>query len=230
MSLIHAARQYTLNHQDKSNYIAPMVKNLLLTIFFAAGALLFTSRAQAARETAAIQTTDSISDNGFERESLVPRSTLSLAFSHFTWGAEAGSSLDMTSHDLSTFDADVLIGFKNSFIKIVGFGAGLHRSIHSGNNMIPVYAVFRSSFRSKPSLCFLNLQAGYSFNTYGDSKTMSDLYGALGLGINLQKTSKASSYVILSLACQHLNDKNKEAVKFDTNYILFAKLMIGVTF
>ncbi len=208
-----------------------MVKNLLLTIFFAAGALLFPSRAQAAREaTTAKATTDTISKNGFERESLVPRSTLSLAFSHFTWGAEAGSSLDMTSHDLSTFDADVLIGFKNSFIKIVGFGAGIHRSIHSGNNMIPVYAVFRSSFRSKPSLCFLNLQAGYSFNTYGDSKTMSDLYGALGIGVNLQKTSKASSYVILSLACQHLNDKNKESINFDTNYILFAKLMIGVTF
>lgn len=221
-----------------------MVKNLLRTFFFAAGALLFASSASAAEEPkivtiktkSAVLTTDSasyttaIQNEVFERESLAPKSTLSLAFSHFTWGAEVGSSLDMTSHDLSTFDADVLIGFKNSFIKIVGFGAGIHRSIHSGNNLIPVYAVFRSSFRNKPSLCFLNMQAGYSFNTYGESGTISDLYGALGVGINLQKTSKASSYVILSLACQHLNEKNKEAVKFDTNYIVFATLKIGVTF
>lgn len=208
-----------------------MVRNLLKTIFFAAGALLFANPAVAAKDVNNIEPcTDSICSDKFERESLVPRKTLSLAFSHFTWGAEAGSSLDMTSHDLSTFDADVLVGFKNSFIKIAGFGVGMHRSIHSGNNMVPVYAVFRTSFRSRPSLCFFNLQAGYSFNTYSDADTKGDLYGALGLGINLQKTSLASSYVILSLACQHLGNANKTSIKFDTDYVFFAKLMIGVNF
>lgn len=214
-----------------------MVKNILRTFFFAAGALLLASSASAAEETKnATFTTDSVASSAsgqqsaFERESLAPKSTRNLSSSHFTWGAEVGSSLDMTSHDLSTFDADVLIGFKNSFINIVGVGAGIHRSIHSGINLFPVYAVFRSSFRTKPSLCFLNVQAGYSFRTYGENKTISDLYGALGLGINLHKSSRASSYIILSLECQHLNEKNKVALQFDTGYIFFAKLMIGVTF
>lgn len=192
------------------------------------GALFFASPASAAKtvETNA----DSVNTYVSERESLVPKKTLSLAFSHFTWGAEAGSSLDMTSHDLSTFDADVLAGFKNSFIKIAGFGAGIHRSINSGNNMIPVYAVFRTSFRSILSLCFLNFQAGYSFNTYSSGGVRSDLYGALGIGVNLQKTSLVSSYVILSLACQYLGNANNTAIKFDTDYIFFTKLVIGVNF
>lgn len=202
-----------------------MVKNILKSLFFAAGALLFASPAAAAVESVPdFKAADVQPSEAFERESLVPKKTLSLAFSHFTWGAEVGSSLDMTSHDLSTFDADVMLGFKNSFIKMVGFGAGIHRSIHSGNNMIPVYAVFRSSFKSKPSLCFFNLQAGYSFNSYGKNDTQGNLYGAVGIGINLQKTSLASSYVILSLAYQHLSNANREAIKFDTNNIYFAKI------
>ena len=90
-----------------------------------------------------------------ERESIFPAKSLSLAFSHFTWGAEVGSSIDLTGYDLSTIDVDVLFGYKNSFIRMAGFGAGVHRSVHRGDNFIPVYASIQTSFRSRPSLCFL---------------------------------------------------------------------------
>lgn len=165
-----------------------------------------------------------------ERESIFRSRPLSLAFSHFTWGAEAGASLDLTSHDLSTFDVDVLLGYKNSFIKLAGVGAGIHRSVHKGNNFIPVYAVFRSSFRSRPSLLFLNVQAGYSFNSFGDGKSVGDFMGALGVGINLQQTRTAKSYFVLSAAYQYFNAENQEKIGIYSNYIFFARLMFGVNF
>lgn len=165
------------------------------------------------------------------RESIFKSKTGSLDKSHFTWGAEAGSSLDLTSHDLSTFDVDVLLGYKDSFVKLVGIGAGIHRSIHTGNNFIPVYGVFRTSFRRKPSLLFMNLQAGYSFNTISDSGTIGDFTGALGVGINLQQTRKAKSYIILSAVYQYFSKSNMDKIDIvDTNYIFFARLAVGVNF
>lgn len=165
-----------------------------------------------------------------ESESLFPSKNRNLAFSHFTWGAEAGSSLDLTSHNLSTFDVDVLLGYKNSFLKIAGVGAGIHRSVSSGNYFIPVYGVLRTNFRNKPSLFFMNLQAGYSFNSVGDSETIGDFYGALGVGINLQQSRTAKSYVILSASYQHFNDANKDKTSIDKSYIFFGRLVIGVNF
>ncbi len=161
---------------------------------------------------------------------IFPGKSHSLAFSHFTWGAEAGSSLDLTTNDLSTFDVDVVLGFKNSFIKLAGIGAGIHRSIHTGNNFIPVYAVLRTSFRRKPSLFFLNLQAGYSFNSISDAGTLGDFTGALGVGINLQQSSVAKSYIILSGAYQYFSTANLQKIDLDQHYIFFARLVIGVNF
>ena len=225
-----------------------MVKIIKTIIVFAMG-LLFFSQAHASeiRETDTGKMNYSQSDNRTERdiqnientgvsdddnirESFFPQKSRSLSFSHFTWGAEAGSSLDLTSHDLSTFDVDVLLGYKDSLIKLAGIGAGIHRSIHTGNNFIPVYGVIRTSFRRKPSLLFMNLQAGYSFNTISDNGTLGDFYGALGVGVNLQQTQRAKSYIILSAAYQYFSQANKEKINMDSNYIFFARLVVGVNF
>lgn len=165
-----------------------------------------------------------------QRESFFPEKSLSLSFSHFTWGAEIGSSLDLTSNDLSTFDVDVVLGFKNSLFKLIGVGAGIHRSIHTGNNFIPVYFVFRSSFSKKPSLFFLNFQSGYSFNSIAGSGSFGDWTGALGIGINLKQTSVAKSYIVLSCAYQHINQSYLEQSPLSIEHVVFAKLMIGVNF
>lgn len=170
------------------------------------------------------------SQQSYATESLFPSKSKTLSFSHFTWGAEAGSSLDLTSNDLSTFDVDVLLGYKNKFIKLLGFGAGIHRSIHTGNNFIPVYAVIRTSFRSKPSLFFLNIQGGYSFNNIADSGLIVDFTSSLGLGINLQQTQVSKSYIIISACYQHFDEVHRKLFDIDSRNITFARLVIGVNF
>lgn len=161
---------------------------------------------------------------------LFPEKSRNLALSHFTWGAEFGSSIDMTGQNLSTFDLDLNFGYKNSYIKIAGVGVGIHRSIKSGDNYIPVYAVFRSSFRKKPSLCFLNVQIGYSFNTIHNAPTFGDFSSTLGLGINLMQSRRAKSYIMVSLGNRHFSQNHKSLIKLDTKNVLVAKLQIGVNF
>lgn len=236
----------------------PMTKSGIRYLLFAAGFLLMALPANAEKKTFVVRNNgtvdatvpeakvDSVTegDTFFDQgalvmldekesgrpESIFPEQSKNLALSHFTWGAEFGSSIDMTAHNLSTFDLDVNLGFKNSFIKLAGVGAGIHRSIATGDNYIPVYAVLRTSFRRRPSLFFLNLQVGYSFNTISDSPIFGDFSSALGLGVNLSQSRRAKSYIILSAGTRHFNENHKSTINLDTRYIYLAKLVIGVHF
>ena len=158
------------------------------------------------------------------------KSTESLDKSHFTWGAEAGTSIDITAHDMSTFDVDVLLGYKNSFLNMAGIGVGVHRTIRSGDNFIPIYATLRSSFRPGRSLLFMNMRFGYSFNTIGDSPTFGDFNAAIGMGINLSQSRRARTYILLNLAYRHFNERHKNLISLDTSYVYIAQLMCGVNF
>ncbi|MDE6536682.1 MAG: hypothetical protein K2M13_01390 [Muribaculaceae bacterium] len=150
---------------------------------------------------------------------------------HFTWGADVGASIDLTAHDLSTFDLDFILGYKNSLFKILGVGAGIHRTVQGGDNFIPVYALIRTSFTTRPSLLFFNARIGYSFNTIDDSPTFGDFNSALGLGINLFQSRKAKTYMILSAAYRYFNERHKNAIeRIDTKSIWIAQLQFGVNF
>lgn len=165
-----------------------------------------------------------------KRESIFGDSP-SLENSHFTWGADAGASIDLTGHDMSTFDIDILLGYKNRVIKTVGVGVGIHRSVLGHDNFIPIYLLFRSSFTSKPSLCFLNIRAGYSFNTIEDSPMFGDYNAAIGCGFNLSRSKSASTYLICNLGYRYFNERHRNYVeRIDTHAVWTAQLQFGVNF
>ncbi len=205
------------------NNILPAVKTMILT----AGMLLTAASINANTNIPG----DTISQKGKERESLFPERSQSLAKSHFTWGAEAGASLDLTGHDMSTFDVDVLFGYKNSYMRMLGIGAGIHRTVQGGDNFIPIYATIQTSFRKKPSLLFMSAKIGYSFNTINDSPTFGDLVSALGIGINLSRSKLASSYIILSAGYRYFNRRHINMIdRLDQHYVYIAQLRFGVSF
>lgn len=203
------------------NSLIPAVKAIVLT-----AGILLSNVSMNAENTNSI---DSI--QAANRESLFPESSKSLAKSHFTWGAEAGASLDLSGHDMSTFDVDVLFGYKNSYIRMLGIGAGIHRTIQGGNNFIPIYATIQTSFRKKPSLLFMSARIGYSFNTINDSPTFGDLASTLGIGINLSRSRLASSYILLSAGYRYFNKRHIDMVdRLNQHYVYIAQLRFGVSF
>lgn len=242
------------NHTSTTD-IKPMTKNILRNIFLAIG-LLFSGTASMVKaeiityrvknngsltvKADSVKEQEQYFDSGalvnipdkrdHKTESLFPDKSIDLGKSHFTWGAEFGSSIDMTAHNMSTFDLDVNFGYKNAYFKIIGVGAGFQRSIDSGNNFLPVYAVIRTSFRKRPSLCFLNLQAGYSFSTLKGSKTHGDLISTLGCGINLTQSRYAKSYIIISACSRFFNKNHRELTGMDMKAITYARLQIGINF
>lgn len=210
-----------------------MTKNILIIIFLAMGLLFCNSDTFAQDDDikfdqGALVTIKDTTGN--EVESFFPSKSVNLAKSHFTWGAEFGSSIDLTAHNLSTFDLDVNIGYKNSFLKIAGIGVGIHRGMSSGDTYIPIYAVIRTSFRKKPSLFFLNVQIGYSFNTLSNGPILGDFTSALGCGINLSQSRRAKSYVILSAGTRYFNKNHQALIQIDASTITVAKIVIGINF
>ena len=171
--------------------------------------------------------------NKFSRlpgESILKNNEKPLSESHFTWGADIGGSIDLRGNDMSTFDAEAVIGYKNRFIQLAGIGVGVHRAFGNGNNMIPLYAIFRSSFRSAPSLFFLNVKTGYSFNSIGEIGVHSGFNCSVGVGINLAVSPRFKSHIILSYGYFRLDEEQRLWAGMEVGHVDYAQLRFGVTF
>lgn len=207
------------------------IKNLILV----AGIFVFTlvPAQSAAEETPNVEPTATAltqaAENG-ERESLFPKKSRDLRSSHFTWGAEIGSSIDLSSHDMSTMDLDVVFGYKNNIIRTVGMGVGVHRAFGNGSTFIPIYAVLRTSFSPKPAPCFLHLKVGYSFNSVADSPMLGDVSASVGVGINLAMTRRCMTHIILSYGFRHFSYRHSEIINLGIQNISLAQLAFGINF
>ena len=165
-----------------------------------------------------------------ERESLFGDGSKGLIGSHFTWGAEFGTSIDVSGYDTSTFNIDAQLGYKSNLFRILGIGAGIHRAFGTGDNFVPVYAVVRTSFSNKPKLFFMSLKAGYSFNTISNSSTFGDINASLGAGINLAVSKKFKSHIILGYEFRHFNQKHRDKYSIEAKDISLVNLSFGVNF
>lgn len=163
-------------------------------------------------------------------DSLFPELNRPLSLSHFTWGVDVGSSIDLGGNDMSTFDAEAMFGYKNSFWKALGVGAGVHKAFGNEYTFVPVFALLRTSFRNKPSLFFLDARAGYSFNTIADTGSQGGLIFSLGAGINLALYKGINSHIIVSYSYYGLRKAEDAAVPYRGHNIDYAMLRIGVSF
>lgn len=153
-----------------------------------------------------------------------------LSGSHLTWGADLGSSVDVTGNNLTTFDVNLNFGYANPAIQILGLSMGMHRAFGSGNTFVPVCAILRTSFRSRPSRFFFNLKAGYSFNTIQEDEFKGGFQLSTGLGIILQRSRKIQSHIILGYGFYHINSKQAQNITLDVRHVDYAQLAIGVSF
>ncbi len=208
------------------SYVSVTVRLWCILLLTMMSGMMFHSHAATSQEAV-----DTIGSKALdERESLFPEGNRPLWLSHFTWGVDVGTSIDLRGYGMSTLDADVMIGYKSDFIRTVGVGAGVHRSFGRKNNFFPLYVVFRSSFRSKPSLCFFNLRAGYAFSAIENGVSRGGVMAAVGVGINLAMSKKFQSHILLSYCYYHLNNRSRSEAGIDVRYVDLARISFGVNF
>lgn len=151
-------------------------------------------------------------------------------FNHFVWGADIGSSIDLSSNDMSSIDINAYFGYKNAIIRALGVGAGIQSAFGNNHTLIPVYVLFRSSFRKQPSLCFLDLRGGYSFNRFRSNYTQSGAFASAGVGFNLFSNSKFNSHIIMAYNFFQMDSYGSETEHYDVNNLSSVSIRLGISF
>ncbi len=154
----------------------------------------------------------------------------SKAFEHFAWGVDVSGSIDMTGEGMSSVNFDGVFGYKNSFFRLLGVGAAVNMVMNSCNRSFPIFAIVRTSFRNRPSLCFLDLRGGISVNDVYGYKKQTGGYGSVGLGITLATGKTFSSHLILGYSFIERTDFEHDGEKFDCRDLHSATLGIGISF
>lgn len=150
--------------------------------------------------------------------------------SGFGWGADLGGAIDMSGNDMSTINLDAYFGYKTPGLDIAGIGAGINMMVSNSNRSFPVYAIVRTSFRKRPSLCFLDLRGGMVFNNIGSSTTRSQLYLSPGIGVNLAGGATFRSYVIVSYVYNGMRPYEDADRYYDINGLHMACVRLGIKF
>lgn len=153
-----------------------------------------------------------------------------IPFSHFAWGADLASSIDMTGQNLTSIDMSGCFGYKSSYIRFIGVGASIKMMVSNSSRSYPIYMMFRSSFTEKPSLLFLDMKAGYAFTDLQNASNQQGFYGSVGLGITLAKGKTFSSHIIAAYEILPLNDVTIGENTYQLRALQSASIKLGVNF
>lgn len=157
--------------------------------------------------------------------------TINNARGAFAWEAEAGSSIDMSGNDMSSLDIGASFGYKRGPIKFIGAGASMNVMVNNSARSFPIYLGFKTNFRQRPSLVFLDLRGGVSLNYLPNDYQQNGFYGMVGLGVNLAQGKKFSSYLVLAYTYkqfENIETSSGSYIKLDD--IHTASVKLGVTF
>lgn len=185
-------------------------QRLLISIAVIIGAYAASQRAYAQTTTTVTETetitvttieTDGETSDNTSEETSVPPSIFGgkaedALLGHFSWGADLGTGIDLTANDMTFLDLHAYLGYKGHALRFLGVGAGVNTMMNNSSRCYPVYAMLRTSFSSRPRLCFMDLRLGISFNHLYDSADQTGFYGSIGLGITLATGRRFSSHII----------------------------------
>ena len=149
----------------------------------------------------------------------------------FAWGAEAGGSIDMSANDMSTIYFTAYFGYKRNWIKFIGVGAEIDIMLNNSCRSFPVYLSFKSNFRNKPSLLFMDLRGGISVNYLPSDYSQSGAYAYGGLGINLASGKNFASHISIGYTFKQYRDfDTSEGKNIKMNDVHLATVRLGITF
>lgn len=148
----------------------------------------------------------------------------------FAWGADLGGAIDLTGNDMSSINLDARFGYRRGIVNFFGIGAGINMMVSKSNRVFPVYALFQSNFRTKPSLCFFDCRIGCAFANLADNQNQTPLYASPGIGVNLAKGKNFSSHIILSYQYLGLKSYTDSETTHNLNGIHMAAVRLGVSF
>lgn len=154
----------------------------------------------------------------------------------FAWGAEAGSSIDLSAHDMSSIDFNAGFGLKYRHLSFAGIGVGAHIMVTNSCRSYPVFLALRTGFTEKPHLVFLDLRGGVSLNYLPGNMSQTGPYASVNIGFNLAGNRKFRSYILAGytlMSRKNINEYDPETGLTDVTQLPslnYASIRLGVTF
>lgn len=148
----------------------------------------------------------------------------------FAWGAEAGSSVDMSGSDMSSIDFNASFGLRYRWINYVGLGAGANIMVSNSCRSYPIFAIFRTDFSNMLKVAFLDVRGGMSLNYLPGNTNQSGAYASLSVGFNLATGRTFRSYI--TAGCTYVSRRDIEVGERITPYkdLYLASIRLGVAF
>lgn len=150
--------------------------------------------------------------------------------SHFAWGADLSSSIDMTGNAMTSTNIGAYFGYCNNWFHILGIGGDIHFMMSNSSRAIPVFAIAQTSFSSTPKLCFMDARAGLSMNNFESINTQTGFYGSLGVGVNLAHSSKFASHIVVGYSFIQRRNFENEGKTVPLEDLHYATVRIGICF
>jgi len=149
----------------------------------------------------------------------------------FAWGVELTGNVDMTRNDMSSVAFNAAFGMSTVAIPMLGLGVGVNVPVSNSLRSIPIFALIRTNFSRRPSLCFLDLRGGMSVNYLENDKRQTGGYFSCGLGFNLAKGSSFQSYLTVGYSFyerKNYIDSNELQVTLPSLHL--ATIRLGISF
>lgn len=148
----------------------------------------------------------------------------------FTWGADAGASIDLTTNDMSTVDFGIYFGMRRGWINFVGVGVEADIMVSNSCRSFPIFAELRTNFVNRPTVAFMDIKLGASLNYLEHNHNQTGIYGFAGAGFNLARSSKFSSHLIVGYTFRQRRTVVGEEMTHHFRNLQYATVKIGVSF
>lgn len=160
----------------------------------------------------------------------IPADSVADSRVHFAWGADFGSSIDLSAHDMSSIDFNAAFGIRYRWITFFGLGAGADIMVSNSCRTYPVFATFRTSFSPRPKIMFMDLRGGVALNYLPHNIQQTGAYVSAAVGFNLARSRKFTSYITAGYTLVTRSEVTNETGTQPYDNLNYAAIRLGVQF
>lgn len=124
----------------------------------------------------------------------------------FESAVELAGNVDMTRNDMSSVSFNAALGISTVAVPMLGVGVGVNVPVSNSSRSIPIFALIRTNFSQRLTLCFLDLRGGMSINYLENDNRQTGAYFSGGVGFNLARSSSFQSYLIVGYSFYERKD------------------------
>lgn len=171
----------------------------IIVLFLAAATAWAAEKPSVAAEVIPAQSTTAPGDTAFHFSSHGPNWKNPVVYKdkgiRFSWGADAGTSVDLSGQDMSSIDISASFGLTTRWLNFVGVGAGAHVMISNSCRSYPIFAIVRTDFSRILRPMFIDIRGGIALNYLPGDITQTGGYISPSLGFRLAFGKTFRSYI-----------------------------------